>query len=123
MLHNGPQWKCDSYQGMPSGMPPAPHDESAFRRGIFDIASEPTNKARRFFAKTFAAIVLLMLSLAAPWARAQKAAAAKVTADLPSGPMQAKATTTCLECHEARIILQQRLSKAAWTKEVDQMTK
>jgi hypothetical protein len=29
----------------------------------------------------------------------------------------------CLECHEARIILQQRLSKAAWTKEVDKMTK
>lgn len=37
--------------------------------------------------------------------------------------MQAKATTVCLECHEARIILQQRLSKAAWTKEVDKMTK
>jgi hypothetical protein len=37
--------------------------------------------------------------------------------------MQAKATTACLECHEARIILQQRLSQAAWTKEVDKMTK
>jgi hypothetical protein len=37
--------------------------------------------------------------------------------------MQAKATTVCLECHEARIILQQRLSRAAWTKEVDKMTK
>jgi hypothetical protein len=37
--------------------------------------------------------------------------------------MQAKATTACLECHEARIMLQQRLSKAAWTKEVDKMTK
>jgi hypothetical protein len=37
--------------------------------------------------------------------------------------MQAKATTSCLECHEARIILQQRLSKAAWTKEVDKMIK
>ncbi|HME35613.1 MAG TPA: hypothetical protein VKF84_10285 [Candidatus Sulfotelmatobacter sp.] len=37
--------------------------------------------------------------------------------------MQAKATTACLECHEARIILQQRLSKAAWTKEVDKMVK
>ena len=47
----------------------------------------------------------------------------KLTEDLPPGPMQAKATTSCLECHEARIILQQRLSKAAWTKEVDKMTK
>ena len=37
--------------------------------------------------------------------------------------MQAKATTACTECHEARIIVQQRLSKAAWTKEVDKMTK
>ena len=37
--------------------------------------------------------------------------------------MQQKATTACTECHEARIILQQRLSKAAWTKEVDKMIK
>ena len=49
--------------------------------------------------------------------------AAKTTEDLPAGAMQAKATTACTECHEARIILQQRLSKAAWTKEVDKMTK
>jgi len=55
--------------------------------------------------------------------RAQKPGAPNVTADLPAGPMQAKATTACLECHEARIILQQRLSKAAWAKEVDKMTK
>ena len=37
--------------------------------------------------------------------------------------MQAKAVTACTECHEARIIVQQRLSKAAWTKEVDKMMK
>jgi hypothetical protein len=63
------------------------------------------------------AIILPMVS------RAQKSGALNVTADLPAGPMQAKATTACLECHEARIILQQRLSKASWTKEVDKMTK
>jgi hypothetical protein len=45
------------------------------------------------------------------------------TLDLPAGEMQAKARTACLECHEARIILQQRLSKPAWTKEVDKMIK
>jgi hypothetical protein len=56
-------------------------------------------------------------------AQAQNTAVASVTADLPAGAMQAKATTACMECHEARIILQQRLSKAAWTKEVDKMTK
>jgi mono/diheme cytochrome c family protein len=54
---------------------------------------------------------------------AQKATPSSPNAELPPGPMQAKATTACLECHEARIILQQRLSKAAWTKEVDKMTK
>ncbi len=54
-------------------------------------------------------------------AQAQSAVSPKVTADLPAGPMQMKATTACTECHEARIILQQRLSKAMWTKEVDKM--
>jgi hypothetical protein len=43
--------------------------------------------------------------------------------ELPPGPMQQKVTTACTECHESRIILQQRLSKAAWTKEVDKMIK
>lgn len=48
---------------------------------------------------------------------------ARLTEELPPGPMQAKATTACTECHEARIIVQQRLSKAAWGKEVDKMVK
>jgi Spy/CpxP family protein refolding chaperone len=43
--------------------------------------------------------------------------------ELPAGPMRAKATTACTECHDSRILLQQRLSKAAWTKEVDKMMK
>jgi hypothetical protein len=49
--------------------------------------------------------------------------AASPTEQLPAGPMQEKATAACTSCHEARIIVQQRLSKAAWTKEVDKMTK
>jgi hypothetical protein len=69
----------------------------------------------------FAALALL--ALASVCALAQKPAGASVTADLPAGALQAKATTACLECHEARIILQQRLTKAAWTKEVDKMMK
>jgi hypothetical protein len=64
--------------------------------------------------------ILVFSSLAS---EAQKPTTQNLAADLPSGPMQAKATTACLECHEARIILQQRLSKASWTKEVDKMTK
>jgi hypothetical protein len=67
------------------------------------------------------AIALLWLALIP--AHAQKSATANATADLPAGTMQSKATTACLECHEARIILQQRLSKPAWTKEVDKMVK
>ena len=43
--------------------------------------------------------------------------------DLPPGPLQSKVQTACLECHDARIIVQQRLSKASWTKEVDKMIK
>ena len=37
--------------------------------------------------------------------------------------MQAKARTACAECHDAGIILQQRLSKDAWGKEVDKMVR
>jgi hypothetical protein len=47
----------------------------------------------------------------------------RFTDTLPPGAMQGKATTACTECHEARILLQQRLSKATWTKEVDKMIK
>ena len=48
---------------------------------------------------------------------------AESSPDLPPGTMQAKVRTACLECHESRIIVQQRLSKGAWTKEVDKMIK
>src|SRR5246127_4718357 len=43
--------------------------------------------------------------------------------ELPAGPIQAKATTACPECRDARISLQQPLSKATWKKEVDKMIK
>ena len=42
---------------------------------------------------------------------------------LPTGAGKEAAESACLGCHEARIIVQQRLGKAAWTKEVDKMTK
>jgi len=80
--------------------------------------------AKKVLAATLFGIAFLLLPVASSFrALAQKPAQAKATADLPAGPMQAKATTACLECHEGRIILQQRLSKAAWTKEVDKMIK
>ena len=67
--------------------------------------------------------MLVALAIFSFAALAQQPAAVKPAEDLPPGPMQAKATTSCLECHEARIILQQRLSKATWAKEVDKMIK
>lgn len=65
-------------------------------------------------------LVLFGLGLCMPFAGQNSP---KLNEDLPPGAMQQKATTACLECHEARIIVQQRLSKAAWTKEVDKMVK
>ena len=43
--------------------------------------------------------------------------------ELPPGAIQNKARTACTTCHDAHIIVQQRLSKAAWGKEVDKMIK
>jgi len=62
------------------------------------------------------AAVSLLVLCSLPLLRAQ-------SPELPAGPVQAKVTTACLECHESRIIIQQRLSKGAWTKEVDKMIK
>jgi hypothetical protein len=79
---------------------------------------------RTFHSRILTALVLLASAATSPFTvQAQKPAGPTVTADLPAGTIQAKAITSCLECHEARIILQQRLSKAAWAKEVDKMTK
>ena len=71
--------------------------------------------------RSLAAIAVIALASMSVSAFSQQAA--KPAEDLPTGAMQAKATTACLECHEARIILQQRLTNAAWTKEVDKMVK
>jgi hypothetical protein len=65
------------------------------------------------------AVVIGLAILAASLGYAQTAS----PSELPEGSMQAKATTACTECHEARIIVQQRLSKGAWAKEVDKMIK
>ncbi len=81
-------------------------------------------KLHNIFRTVALTLAILAVATSSPfWGMSEKPVAAKVTEDLPPGPMQAKATTACLECHEARIILQQRLSKAAWTKEVDKMIK
>ena len=70
-----------------------------------------------------AASIVIVASVLTCLGFSQKPTPAQPTEQLPAGLMSAKATTSCLECHEARIILQQRLSKASWTKEVDKMIK
>jgi hypothetical protein len=69
------------------------------------------------------ASLLVFMFFVSSGAFSQKSAALKATEDLPPGPMQPKASTSCLECHEAGIILQQRLNKGAWTREVDKMVR
>src|SRR5271169_6855991 len=88
------------------------------------LCSAPRTLGRVFATMLLAMAGIGIIAMAIPfWALSDKPLPAKVTEDLPPGAMQAKATTACLECHEARIILQQRLSKGAWTKEVDKMMK
>ena len=43
--------------------------------------------------------------------------------DLPPGPMREKARAACMQCHDARIIVQQRLEPRVWAKVVDKMVR
>lgn len=95
----------------------------------FEVAEQPSKsgegavppgKARLL---QLSATVLMLVLIASAGSFGQHSNFAKPATDLPPGAMQSKASTACTECHEARIILQQRLSKAAWTKEVDKMIK
>lgn len=78
-------------------------------------------RSERFSLSALALALLVFAALCS--AQRMMSQDAKLTENLPAGPMQAKAISSCQECHEARIILQQRLTKSAWTKEVDKMTK
>lgn len=80
----------------------------------------PSNRARNLIIWLAIAITVIALC---PAPSSGQSGSPKLSEDLPSGAMQQKATTACTECHEARIILQQRLSKAAWSKEVDKMVR
>lgn len=60
----------------------------------------------------------------APPAKPSASSSEKPTpAELPAGPMQETARNACTICHDAGIIIQQRLSKDAWGKEVDKMVR
>ena len=40
---------------------------------------------------------------------------------LPAAAIEPKVRTACTECHDSHVLVQQRLSRGAWTKEVDKM--
>jgi hypothetical protein len=65
-------------------------------------------------SKRNAFVILFAMATATLILRAQ-------SPDLPPGPLQAKARTACMECHDAGIIVQQRLDRNTWSKEVDKM--
>ena len=67
--------------------------------------------------------VLISLPVLAVFAVPQTSSQSSREESLPPGVGKDAAESACLGCHEARIIVQQRLSKAVWTKEVDKMTK
>ncbi len=41
--------------------------------------------------------------------------------ELPAGPARALAERACLTCHDARLIVQQRLDRGRWSRELDKM--
>lgn len=81
----------------------------------------PRKKQRGRLLAVTVFTLCMAVSLSVAWSHTS--AQAGLTENLPGGAMHGKAVTACTECHEARIIVQQRLSKAAWTKEVDKMVK
>jgi mono/diheme cytochrome c family protein len=46
-----------------------------------------------------------------------------IAQDLPAGPGRDTVTTRCLSCHESDLIVQQRLSRAGWGREIDKMVR
>ena len=80
----------------------------------------PSRKARKASIRFALASILTM---SAGLATSAQTGSIGATEELPPGALQQKATTACTECHEARIIVQQRLSKVVWGKEVDKMIK
>jgi len=64
----------------------------------------------------FPAAAILAVLAAGLWLRLEAQAP-----ELPPGEIAPKISTACTECHESRIISQQRLTKPAWGKEVDKM--
>jgi len=70
----------------------------------------------RLMLRSFLVVAMLSAPLAATHAQ-------DVAPELPAAPITPKVKTACLECHDSGIILQQRLDKKLWGREVDKMIK
>jgi len=68
-------------------------------------------------------LTLIVFGAAVTLAESSSNSSSNSNDQLPAGPAKEKAEAGCLTCHEARIIVQQRLTKPAWIKEVDKMIK
>lgn len=64
---------------------------------------------------------LLLLALVSGSIIAASAAVGASEQDLPDGPGAEIARNRCTTCHEADLIVSQRLSRQGWTREVDKM--
>jgi hypothetical protein len=81
-------------------------------------------EARSSQLSKLSTIILALVVFAAAVALAGESSPNSTANDqLPAGPAKEKAEAACLTCHETRIIVQQRLTKPAWIKEVDKMIK
>ena len=89
------------------------HDESRGRQAPFEEAP----KGRKSTPPKLMMLVMLLSALLLAQGQSSP------NEQLPAGPAKEKAEAACLTCHEARIMVQQRLTKAAWVKEMDKMTK
>lgn len=83
-------------------------------------AAEATPTMDALLGRLIPSILLLVVLAAIAFAGES---ASSVNTQMPPGAMQEKAAEACSTCHEARIIVQQRLAKPAWAKEIDKMIK
>jgi cytochrome c553 len=60
--------------------------------------------------------LVIVVTLVAAQVAAQESA-------LPAGPGREALTTRCLSCHEADLIVQQRLTRTGWGREIDKMVR
>ncbi len=81
------------------------------------------SKPSEFKLRKLSTVILALAVLGAAVALAGESSSPDSSSQLPAGAMQERAAEACSTCHEARIIVQQRLAKPAWTKEVDKMIK